>query len=81
MGDNQPAVCFQQNQREEVRSLGRQAGALTAQSGMHNMNYVVYPGVGITSKANGNNPKPGSPCPTITNDSRYYLVGDKHKGE
>lgn len=42
MGDNQPAVCFQQNQREEVRDMGEIAGALTAESGMHNTNYICY---------------------------------------
>ena len=42
MGDNQPAVCFQQNQREEVRNMGEVVGALTAESGMHNTNYVCY---------------------------------------
>ena len=34
------AVCFQQNQREEVRNMGEKAGAVTAESGMHNTNYV-----------------------------------------
>lgn len=37
------AVCFQQNQRDEVRDMGEQAGALTAESGMHNQNYLCYP--------------------------------------
>ena len=37
---------------------------------------VVYPGVGITSPTNGNNPQPGSPAPSLTNDSRNYLVND-----
>ena len=32
--------CFQQNQREEVRLLGDKAGAITAESGMHNTNYI-----------------------------------------
>ena len=136
-------ICFQQNQREEVRILGEQAGALTAESGMHNTNYLVlndqggsvmdvsdkagclraqehghppvvcfepgitkreggnsriikylcgalraemgdnqpavcyavYPGVSITSANSGSNPQPGDPCPTLVNDSRYYLVG------
>lgn len=40
---DRPAVCFQQNQREEVRDMGRQAGALTAEAGSHNQNYVCYP--------------------------------------
>ena len=35
---------------------------------------TVYPGVGITSPTNGNNPKPGDPAPSLTNDSRNYLV-------
>ena len=39
--DNVHAICFQQNQREEVRILGEQAGALTAESGMHNTNFLV----------------------------------------
>lgn len=38
-------------------------------------NPVVYPGIGITSPQNGNNQQPGDPCPTLTDDSRYYLVG------
>ena len=34
-------VCFQQNQREEVRIMDV-LGAITAESGMHNTNYVVF---------------------------------------
>lgn len=34
-------VCFQQNQREEVRIMDV-LGALMAESGMHNTNYVVF---------------------------------------
>lgn len=37
---------------------------------------VVYPGVGITSPQNGNNPQPGDPAPSLTNDSRNYMVAD-----
>lgn len=37
---------------------------------------VVYPGVGITSPKNGNNPKPGDPCMSLTTDSRNILVKD-----
>ena len=37
---------------------------------------VVYPGVGITSPQNGNNPQPNDPAPSSTNDSRNYLVTD-----
>ena len=35
------AVCFQQNQREEVMDMGEKAGAITAEPGMHNTNYLV----------------------------------------
>ncbi len=79
-GDNSRAVCFQQNQRDEVRDMGEVTGAVMADSGSHNTNYVVYPGVGITSPKNGNNPKPGDPCPTLTEDSRNYLVGKIEAG-
>lgn len=75
-----PLVCFTQNQRDEVRDLGGAAGSLQAESGTHQTNYVVYPGVGITDPRNGNNPKPGDPCPTLTDDSRYYLVGESEGG-
>ena len=37
-----PVMCFQQNQREEVRNMGEQAGALTAEPGTHNNNYLCY---------------------------------------
>lgn len=36
------AVCFQQNQRNEVRVMGQQCGAITSQAGMHNQNFVCY---------------------------------------
>ena len=41
-GHDVHVICFQQNQREEVRSMGEQSGALTAESGMHNTNYLAY---------------------------------------
>lgn len=43
MGDNQPAICFQQNQRDEVRSLGEKSGAIMANPGMKNQNYLCIP--------------------------------------
>ena len=43
MKHHEPIICFQQNQMEEVRNMGTQDGALTAESGMHNTNYIVYP--------------------------------------
>lgn len=36
----------------------------------------IYPGVGITSKQNFSNPMPGDPAPTLSTDSRNYLVKD-----
>ena len=54
------------------------SGTLQAKNqGGHSLNYinpVVYPGVGITSKQNASNPTPGDPAPTISTDSRNYLV-------
>ena len=35
---------------------------------------VVYPGVGITSPQNRSNPHPGDPAPSLTSDSRNYLI-------
>lgn len=40
---------------------------------------VVYPGVTITSPMNYNNPSPGDPAPSLTTDSRNYLVQKKRK--
>lgn len=55
---DRPAVVFQQNQREEVRDMGEQAGAITAQPGVHNQNYVVYPDKARTLAARHDS----SPC-------------------
>jgi hypothetical protein len=52
------AVCFQQNQRDEVRSMGQQTGALTSEAGMHNQNYVCYPDKARSLCARGDS----SPC-------------------
>lgn len=38
--------------------------------------YAIYP-VCITSRSCRSNPKPGDPCPTLTTDCMYYLVGRK----
>lgn len=37
----------------------------------------VYPGVGVTSKENASNPKQGDPSPTVSTDSRNYLVQEQ----
>lgn len=34
---------------------------------------LTYPGVGITSKQNASNPKPGDPCHTLNTDNRNYV--------
>lgn len=51
--------------------MGDRTGALNC---MHDQQAVVYPSVGITSKENANNPQPGDPAPTLSTDSRNYLV-------
>lgn len=38
---------------------------------------VVYPGADITSAANRSNPQPGDPAPTLSTDSRNYLVSNE----
>ena len=42
MSDRQQAICFQQNQRDEVRDMGEKAGSLVSEPGSHNQNYVCY---------------------------------------
>jgi len=37
------ALVFQQNQRDEVRLMGDQAGALAANAGVHQQNYLAIP--------------------------------------
>ena len=64
------AVCVGNGQLHHT-DLGDKTGALNC---MHDQQAVVYPGVGITSPQNGNNPQPGDPAPSLTNDSRNYLV-------
>lgn len=56
---DRPAVCFQQNQRDEVRDMGESSGAQTAQGGTHNQNYVCY-----DARGNGD----GKIAPTCTGD-------------
>ena len=42
---------------------------------------ITYPGVGITSPVNANNPKPGDPCHTLCSDSRNYVVLENHPND
>lgn len=69
------AVCIGNGQADALKESSL-SGALDC---MHDQKAVVYPGVGITSPENGNNPQPGSPSPTLTDDSRNYLVQKKRK--
>lgn len=39
-GQNRQAICFQQNQREEVRDMGDKTGSIAANGGAHQTNYV-----------------------------------------
>ena len=64
------AICVGNGQLHQT-DLGDKAGALNC---MHDQQAVVYPGVGITSRQNRSNPKPGDPAPSVTTDSRNYLV-------
>lgn len=47
------AVCFQQNQREEVRDMGDASGALSAEPGSHQQNYVCYKQAGFAGYEEG----------------------------
>ena len=40
-GQNRAGVCFAQNQRDELRDLGDKTGALAAEQGMHQQNFVA----------------------------------------
>lgn len=53
MSDRQQAVCFQQNQREEVRDMGGVSGALSAEPGSHQQNYVCYKQSGFADYEEG----------------------------
>lgn len=84
-GQDKHAVCFQQNQREEVRDMGNASGALSAEPGSHQQNYVCYKqagfagyneGVGTLKASGGDNG--GAPKASLSSvfenhsqDSRY----------
>lgn len=40
-GQNRAGVCFAQNQRDELRDLGEKTGALAAERGMHQQNFIA----------------------------------------
>lgn len=52
-GQDKRAVCFQQNQREEVRDMGGASGALSAEPGSHQQNYVCYKQSGFADYEEG----------------------------
>lgn len=52
-GQDRHAVCFQQNQREEVRDMGGASGALSAEPGSHQQNYVCYKQSGFADYEEG----------------------------
>lgn len=52
-GQDKHAVCFQQNQREEVRDMGDASGTLSAEPGSHQQNYVCYKQAGFAGYNEG----------------------------
>lgn len=66
------AICVGNGQLNQM-SMAEQSNTLDC---MHDQQAVIYPGVGITSKQNASNPQPGDSSPTISTDSRNYLVKD-----
>ena len=77
--------CFQQNQREEVRNMGEQAGALTAEPGMHNNNYLCYCIEGnVVDRVSSKNGKGycENVSPTLNTQDRhavcFQLCGDRN---
>ena len=82
MNEQKPfALCIGNGQTNQTP--GEVAGALNC---MHDQQAIieqapidarVYPGVGITSAANMSNPQEGDPAPTLSTDSRNYLVAKK----
>lgn len=68
------AVCFQQNQREEVREMGEQVGSLTAEPGSHNQNYLCYPEVARSLCARHDS----SPC--VDRGQNVVAIGMTNRG-
>jgi len=74
-------VAFQQNTRDEVRLMngdGAIAGALAAEAGMKQQNYVAQPVpydlFQITAPVNRQNRKPGDPCHTLARDNAAHAA-------
>lgn len=47
------AVCFQQNQRDEVRDMGEKTGTVSAEAGAHQQNYLCYKEDGFAGYTEG----------------------------
>lgn len=78
---DRPAIVFQQNQRDEVRNMGEQAGALTAQPGVHNQNFLCYPETARTLAArHDSSPCVDRGCNVIAIDCRNMVGNEQLSG-
>lgn len=77
MSDNRQAICFQQNQRDEVRLTGGDgdcAGAICASSGAKNTNYVCMADANANAAIDeymAGTPKVGGKAPIVASE---YVV-------
>lgn len=65
-GNEREVVCMGNGQVNELNGDMSKAGALDC---MHDQKAVIY----------ANNPQPGDPAPSLTTDSRNYMVDKKRK--
>jgi len=72
-GKEREVICICNGQTNQCETPEK-SGTLNC---MHDQQAVIYPGVSITSPESGSNPKPGSPSPSLTTDTRNYLVQKK----
>ena len=64
-GQNRAGVCFAQNQRDELRDLGEKAGALAAEQGMHQQNFVALKCLNPWDCQSKRIYQPDGVCPTL----------------
>ena len=64
-GQNRAGVCFAQNQRDEVRDLGGKTGALAAECGMHQQNFVALKCLNPWDCQSKRIYQPDGVCPTL----------------
>lgn len=74
-GKEREVICIGNGQANQGETPEK-SGTLNC---MHDQQAVIYPGVSITSPENGINPQPGSPSPSLTTDTRNYLVQKKRR--